>query len=272
LPDELTIRIVKEAGLPPIDLIKLQSASRQFRRVCRDNELWRELIVPRLPEPAGNAHQQKWEFPLYNDLCGMPKDAQAYLAKIWRSPNHTLTTKGASEAVRAFPQNRQIVYMAVQKDGPALQHAAANLQGDKVIVLAAVKQSGFALKHTATELQRDKEVVLAAVKRNGWALEYAAAELQRDKEVALAAVTLHGLALLYAATELKRDKEIVLAAVQQDSWALRYAAEELKRDKAFVLEVTKQAPDAFRHASLELRRDPEVLREVKEIWRAQPQI
>src|SRR3954463_16459284 len=77
LPDELTVRILKEADLPPAKIIKLRSFNRQFWRVCSDNELWRTLVAPRLRDPAGKEHK-KAEPSLYYSLCSMPKDVQAY--------------------------------------------------------------------------------------------------------------------------------------------------------------------------------------------------
>ena len=43
-----------------------------------------------------------------------------------------------------------------------------------------VAQNGYALQHAAAELQGDSEIVLAAVAQNGYALQYAAAALQGD--------------------------------------------------------------------------------------------
>eukprot|EP01044_Picomonas_judraskeda_P036358 COSAG03_NODE_16004_length_414_cov_1.063492_1_plen_74_part_01 len=50
--------------------------------------------------------------------------------------------------------------------GMALQHAAADLKGDREIVLAAVAQNGGALQHAAADLKGDREIVLAAVAQN----------------------------------------------------------------------------------------------------------
>jgi len=301
LSDELAIHIVQETDSSPTELISLQSVNRQFRRVCSDNELWKRLVVPRLPDPT-NKDPKKAELPLYYDLCSMPKDDQEYLAAIWNSPNKTMTVAEAISAVCAFPSNRQIVYMAVKKNGEALQHAAAELtwdkyglalrfafpkfqrdkefvltaikqsglalqyaflelRRDKEIVLAAVKQHGLALRFASVELQRDKEVVLTAVKQNGWALKYAAAELRDDKEIVLAAIKQHGFALEFAAAGLQRDKEVVLAAVKHRGWALEYAVAELRRDKEIVLTAVRQNGRALRYAAAELQADKEVVLE-----------
>ena len=266
LSDELALQIVKETHSPPDELIRLQSVNRQFLRVCRDNELWRTLVAPRLPGPAEKAHTEG-DLPLYNDLCSMPKDAQTYLAKLWKSPNRAMTYQEATNAVRAFPQNRQIVYMAAQANGLVLQDAAANLQRDKKIVLAAVKQFGWALKFADAGLQRDKEIVFAAVKQYGQALQYAAPELQRDKEIVLAAVKKTGRALIAAAAELQHDKEVVLAAIRQNGRALQYAASQFRSNKEVALEAIKQNAAAFDYAAPELQRDSDIIRATHESWR-----
>ena len=66
----------------------------------------------------------------------------------------------------------------VNKDGCALKHASAKLQGDREIVLAAVRQSGWALEYASDECKGDREIVLEAVSQTGYALRFASEELQ----------------------------------------------------------------------------------------------
>eukprot|EP01051_Picozoa_sp_SAG22_P020497 SAG22_NODE_4161_length_1362_cov_19.376880_3_plen_253_part_01 len=110
--------------------------------------------------------------------------------------------------------------------GLVLEHAAAELQGDREVVLAAVAQDGGALVYAAEGLRGDREVVLAAVAQDGGALGHAAEGLRGDREVVLAAVAQYGqsagLVLEHAAAELQGDREVVLAAVAQDGGALVY--------------------------------------------------
>jgi len=107
-----------------------------------------------------------------------------------------------------------LVLAVVARAGAALEHASADLQGDKEVVLAAVAQNACALECVSAEFQGDGEVVLAAVAQDGSALKYASAELQGDREVVLAAVTNYGSALEYASAELQRDQEALLTEAE----------------------------------------------------------
>ena len=61
-----------------------------------------------------------------------------------------------SSAGEAMPElERQRWLDRVAQNGPALQHAAAELKGDREIVLAAVAQDGRALQYAAAELKGD---------------------------------------------------------------------------------------------------------------------
>jgi hypothetical protein len=62
---------------------------------------------------------------------------------------------------------RMIHLFAVRQNGNALEHASANMKGDRQVVLAAVQQDGRALSYADRFLQGDREVVLAAVQENG---------------------------------------------------------------------------------------------------------
>ena len=55
----------------------------------------------------------------------------------------------------------------------ALEHASADLQGDKDFVMEAVKQDGWVLQFASADLKGDKDIVMEAVKQYGYALEYA---------------------------------------------------------------------------------------------------
>ena len=137
---------------------------------------------------------------------------------------------------------KQRLLERVAQDGGALQHAVAELRGDREVVLAAMAQNGNALQYAAVELKGDREVVLAAVAQHGVILRHAAAKLKGDREVVLAAVAQDGYALQYAAAKLRHDHEVVLAAVaQHGAPALRHAAAELRTD-ALLLKMSSLNP------------------------------
>jgi hypothetical protein len=109
------------------------------------------------------------------------------------------------------------VMEAVKQFGGALEHASAELKGDREIVMEAVKHgrisNAHALMYASPELQGDREIVMAAVKQLGTALSCASAGLKGDREIVMEAVKQNWQALQYASTTLKGDLEIVTEAV-----------------------------------------------------------
>ena len=170
--------------------------------------------------------------------------------------------RALQHAVAELRGDREVVLAAMAQNGNALQYAAVELKGDREVVLAAVAQHGVILRHAAAKLKGDREVVLAAVAQHGdHALQYAAVELKGDHEVVLAAVAQHGGALRHATKELKGDREVVLVAVAQSGYALQYAAAKLKGDHEVVLAaVAQHGAPALRHAAAELRTDALLLK------------
>ena len=63
-----------------------------------------------------------------------------------------------------------------------LRQAGGELKNDKEVVLIAVARDGLALQHASVELRRDKEVVMAAVNQNELAVKYASDELKQNDE------------------------------------------------------------------------------------------
>ncbi|MBA3238326.1 MAG: DUF4116 domain-containing protein [Parachlamydiaceae bacterium] len=182
-------------------------------------------------------------------------------------------------------ENREVMLIAVQEDGSALQYADPNLKKNKEIVLTAVTQPYLALKYadknfmkdrdfilstfknekdfilslyTDIDLQKNKEFVLIAVTRNGSTLQYANYLLKKDKDIVLAAVTQNGTVLKFAHESLKNDKDIVLAAVKEYGCALEYA-EGLNTDKDIVLAAVKNNGHALRYVYSELKKDKEIV-------------
>jgi hypothetical protein len=135
--------------------------------------------------------------------------------------------------------DKEVVLVAVQNYGDALQNASVELKADKEVVLVAVRQNGDALRYASAELKADKEVVLAAVRQNGDTLKYASVELTADKEVVLTAVQDNGYAIYYASKKLRDDKEVVLTAVQFGDNVLQYVSPNFEVDSGFVLDVCR---------------------------------
>lgn len=100
-----------------------------------------------------------------------------------------------------------------------LKFASDRLKNDKQMVLLAVNRNGFALEFASTELKNDKEVVLAAIKSfdnripNPDALQYASDEIKNNKEIVLEAMKRHKGVLQYASTDLQQElkEEVVVS-------------------------------------------------------------
>lgn len=69
-----------------------------------------------------------------------------------------------------FRGDRELVLVAVARDGHQLAVASEQLKGDWGVALAATKQTKFALKHVAEKVRGDRNFILAIIKwrkRNG---------------------------------------------------------------------------------------------------------
>jgi len=154
--------------------------------------------------------------------------------------------------------DREVVALAVNQCGWALQHADPALRADPGLVLQAVRQNGLTLQHASQEMQRDEGVVLAAVTQCGRALAFAEAGLKTDRAFTLAAVQKNGRALEHVSPELKTDREVVLAAVKQCGLSLGSAASSLKADYGVVMEAILQDGGALAFAAGSLRADSEL--------------
>lgn len=170
-------------------------------------------------------------------------------------------------------EDREVILLAVNRCGLAIQHAASELRADKELSLVAVRRSGLALQYLAADLRADRELVLAAVKSNALALEHAAADLQGDREIILLALRqnkylVHGHVLEHVAEHLRSDREIVLAALRQNGTSLKFAAPELQEDREIVVEAIRQDWNSLMYAGC-LRADAKIVEEaVRQDWRA----
>lgn len=70
----------------------------------------------------------------------------------------------------SFQNDREIVKLAVTKNGLSLELASENLRDDKEIVRLAVTENGHALQYASDDLRKDREIVEISVTENGLAL------------------------------------------------------------------------------------------------------
>ncbi len=140
-----------------------------------------------------------------------------------------------------------------------LQYASSTLQNDRDVVLIAVQRDGLALKYASNRLKRDSFIVTAAIQQNGKALEYADYDLRCDRDIVLLAMEQNVEALKYASYFLRRDKQLILGALKKSPKALEFADDDLKKNKEFVLTAIQENAEAFFSADWHLQRDPELI-------------
>ena len=123
----------------------------------------------------------------------------------------------------------------------SLKYFSEEIRSNKEIVLIAVSKNGNELKHTQDELKKDREVVLAAIKTPqvdlfaNEAIKYADKSFLSDFEIARVVATFSGNSLQYFADEIRQDKDIVSIAVNNSPGALEFADKSLLSDKDFIL-------------------------------------
>ena len=123
----------------------------------------------------------------------------------------------------------------------SLKYFSEEIRSNKEIVLIAVSKNGNELKHTQDELKKDREVVLTAIKTPqvdlfaNEAIKYADKSFLSDFEIARVVATFSGNSLQYFADEIRQDKDIVSIAVNNSPGALDFADKSLLSDKDFIL-------------------------------------
>ena len=142
--------------------------------------------------------------------------------------------------LRCTLEYREIVMMAVQQNGRALEYAPLSLKNDAEIVMAAVQQKGYALRYAPETLTRKRNyIVMGAVKQDGFALRYAPTPIRYDRQICLAAVQQDAKHFSRVTKSLKNDKEIAMVAIQQDGQLYNDIPEELQDDLDIMATVIK---------------------------------
>lgn len=175
---------------------------------------------------------------------------------------YDLSPWSLKDAVKIHPNDKEVVTLAVQKHGNALEHASERLQDNRGIVTLAINESPFAFKYASDRLKNDVAIAKLAVRHLGHMLRHAGDVPINDRAVVELAVQNDGYALQYASDALKDDQAVVKLAVQQTGTALRFASYTL-RDTVEIAELAVENDGgALPYASIRLQNDPEFVREV----------
>ena len=129
---------------------------------------------------------------------------------------------GMEQVLKKFKNDKEVVKVAVENHGSALQYASDNLKDDREVVKIAVKSYGMSLEYASNRLKDDKEIVKIALK-NGYDF------LPGGLSV---------FALKYASSRLKDNEEIISFAINQkygsNDELCNYVSPRIKNDKNFI--------------------------------------
>jgi hypothetical protein len=160
----------------------------------------------------------------------------------------------------SYKINRSIVISAINNlknsYDEILESLPSEMRCDKEVVLLAVNKNGYNLKYADYLLKIDSEVVLSAVKNYGDSLEFADDLIKDNTEIVTQAVKSKNYqALKYASERLKNDREIVKLAIKSSSENLKYSSIILRKDFELCLQAVKYDYRAFEHVSDFLKND-----------------
>lgn len=151
----------------------------------------RHAGVPRQGQRLYHALQ---ELRVDADLASLPGgEAARELSLVRRPVEQARWLQELDEAHSAFDwmagaeedalADKEVVLMAVARDGRTFQFAAPELRADRQVAIAAVARSWLAFEHTSPELQADDEVAHAATTRDWGAVRYAAREPREELDL-----------------------------------------------------------------------------------------
>jgi len=111
--------------------------------------------------------------------------------------------------------NEEIMKLAVQQNGCALNFASNRLKANSGIVMEAVKQTWKALVFADNSLKNDRRIALKAIAGNGMALEFLSPDLKKDKDIVKTAVKANWRALKFADWSLRGNFEVAILSVSK---------------------------------------------------------
>lgn len=189
-----------------------------------------------------------------------------------------------------FKNDKEIIKEIIEESRigyEALFYTSENLKNDKDLILLAVNKEGQALQYASEELKNDKEVISTALFNNKNAFKYVSDELKDNKNFVsemmkqfnpkiLSKVEYSilpnyvdvgflfgrkqvGNILEHVSDRLKNDKGLVLHSIENEiGFSLDYVSEKLKDNKEIVFAAVGKRSSNFKYASETLRNDKEL--------------
>lgn len=165
LPDENLLQCF--AYLDPFDLTHLGAVSRRFRRVSRDNSLWR----PFSQSVSASGHNGTLAEDFSRQLMEAPLESQQSYIKMLHYRWQNRWFRRSFDCTPGEASTFRDALAAVRRDPNFLRHASAELKNNRRIMMAAVEEDGSGLKFASRELRNDRDLVFTAIKTKGIALQ-----------------------------------------------------------------------------------------------------
>src|SRR4051812_36631206 len=140
LPDDVVLTILEHAQLPPDRLAQLRRTSKQFKKICEGNALWRPWwsCAPRWPDDGAQAIGPS---AIYDDMMRQPQRARKDFAQLGRLKNKPLYHFGRDEAAtiaRRNLDNQRVFFLAVEINPEVLQMAPPSWLRDEAAMTGAI--------------------------------------------------------------------------------------------------------------------------------------
>ena len=235
-----------------------------FKHFLDDNDI-ATLIVEKAPYLIANDSFECLQNRKHFLLEAIKKDADVFQ----HLPLHHRADENiALVAINNLPINlgfselssdKEVVLLAVSKDGHAVQFASDDLKSDRDVAIAAVSKDGHAIRYLSNNMKSDREIAMAAVTSRGYALQDVSDCMKSDRRVVTTAVANHGFALQHASDSMKSDRQVVMTAVANDGRALQHAPDSMKADRDVVTAAVKHTGVALQFASEEMKANRNVV-------------
>jgi hypothetical protein len=206
-----------------------------------------------------------------NHLSSFKSMDKSTILKEFEKNNPFLNLSLVSDELR---NDRDVVLLAIQKQGVNFRHAHESLRKDRELISEAVRYYNnilsrltmdFPLKYVDKEILMDRNFAFSLVEINGKVLEFLDSQFQNDRAFVLTAVKTYGQALEFANEQFKVDQEIIEEALKNNGMALKYLTLASKQDKDLVLIAIKSAIESFKYASVRCKNDIDILAKAVQI-------
>lgn len=126
----------------------------------------------------------------------------------------------------------------------AIKYSNDNIRSDRDIILIAVKKQGLSLEYASSELKSDKEIVFEAVNEEPSAIAFASSEILDDTEFLNKIIEItetdfkspYWHVLENASDRLKNDRVFVLSIIKKNGLAFKLVNDIFKADEEMIIE------------------------------------